>query len=62
MRRGYESFMLWLVYRLPKSLVYWCAIRLICNATTGKHSGQIVPELKAMDALDRWDRLYKEAI
>lgn len=39
---------------LPKSLVYWVSIRLIANATQGKYSNQIVPELLAMDALERW--------
>lgn len=49
-----KKIMLQLVWLLPKSVVYWCAIRLIANATTGKHSNQIVPELSAMDALKRW--------
>ena len=39
---------------LPKSLVYWVSIRLIVNATQGKYSNQVVPELTAMDALQRW--------
>jgi len=39
---------------LPKSLVGWCAIRVIANATTGEYSNQVVPELTAMEALDRW--------
>jgi hypothetical protein len=43
-----------IVWKLPKRLVLWCAIRVIANATTGQYSNQIVPELTAMDALDRW--------
>jgi len=39
---------------IPRSLVYFCAIRLIAHATQGKYSSQIVPELTAMDALKRW--------
>ncbi len=49
-----EKFMLKLVWLLPKNLVYWCAIRLIANATTGKYGNQIVPELSAIEALKRW--------
>ncbi len=39
---------------LPRTLVMWCAIRLIAYATQGKWSHQVVPELTAMDALKRW--------
>lgn len=53
-RRPYERLRLRLVYMLPRSLVYWCAIRLIAHATTGKHGAQLVGDLTAMDALDRW--------
>ena len=49
-----DKVAMWIVWRLPRRLVMWCAVRLMANATTGKWSGQIVPELKAMDALDRW--------
>jgi hypothetical protein len=45
-----------LAWILPKKLVYWAAIRLIANATQGKFSDQIVPELTAMDALQRWEK------
>ncbi len=43
-----------LVWKLPRRLVMWCFIRVVANATTGQYSNQIVPELTAMDALDRW--------
>ena len=39
---------------MPRWLVYWCAVRLIAYATTGKYSDTVVPELTAMDALARW--------
>lgn len=44
------------VWKLPRKLVMWCAIRVIANATTGKYSNQIVPELTAMDAIARWEK------
>ncbi len=40
---------------MPRRLVYFCAIRLMANATTGDHSHQVVPDLTAMDALKRWE-------
>ena len=55
MKKFKEKLVTKLVWALTKSIVYWCAIRLIANATTGKYSNQIVPELKAMDALKRWE-------
>lgn len=41
-------------WKLPNWLVMWCAVRLMANATQGKHSHQIVGDLTALDALKRW--------
>ena len=54
-----QSFWRWLSYWMPTTLVYFCTIRLIAHATTGKWSNQVVPELTAMGALERWH--YKNA-
>ena len=40
---------------LPKSVVYWCAVRAGAYATTGPWSGQSVPELTVDLMLERWD-------
>jgi hypothetical protein len=53
-RRWRERLVLALVWRLPRWLVYWCAIRLLAHATTGRYGDQVVPDLLAMDALERW--------
>lgn len=45
-----------LVWKLPRSVVYWSAIRVMANATTGEYRNQIVPDLTAMDALERWEK------
>lgn len=45
----------WIAWKLPKKLVYFCAIRLLAYATTGRYSDTIVPELSGMDALGRWE-------
>jgi hypothetical protein len=53
-KRKAEKWMLRLVWKLPKRLVMWCAIRVMANATTGPYGNQVVPDLTAMDALARW--------
>jgi hypothetical protein len=50
-----EKLWIKISWLLPRKLVYWACIRLIAHATTGKFSNQIVPELTAMDALERWE-------
>lgn len=41
--------------RLPKRLVKWCAIVVGAHATTGKYSTQIVPDLRFMETIERWE-------
>ena len=53
-RRPLQRIPYWIAARMPRWLVYHCGIRLVSHATTGKYNKQIVPELTAMDALDRW--------
>ena len=55
MRNLIESLNRWIAWRLPKSLVYWCAIRLLAHATTGKNS-RSPNGLNFMDALTAWER------
>lgn len=50
-----ERMLIKIVWKLPRKLVMWSAIRVVAHATTGKYSRQIVPKLTAMDALNRWD-------
>ena len=50
-----DNIWTFIAWRLPKRLVYWCAIRVMANATHGEWSSQVVPELEAMDALKRWE-------
>jgi len=50
-----EKWWTWIVWRLPRNLVYWCAIRLIAHASKGEWSAEHVPDITAMDALKRWD-------
>ena len=55
MDRVTEKIWMWIAWRLPHKLVYWCAIRVGAHATTGEHEYQIVPDLTFMDAIKRWD-------
>lgn len=52
------KLVMWFVWKLPRWLVYWCAVRLMAHATTGQWGHQVVPELTALDALKRWDRTH----
>jgi len=51
-----EKVLMAIAWSMPRKLAMWCAIRVIAHATTGKYSNQVVPDLSAMDALDRWDK------
>jgi hypothetical protein len=50
-----EKIWMWLAWRLPRRLVYWCAIRLGSYGTR-IYREQEVPALLFMDALQRWDK------
>lgn len=54
LRRGGDDALLWIAYKLPRRLVMWCAVRVINHACVGEHEHQVVPDLAALDALERW--------
>ena len=49
-----DKILMWIVWKMPREFVKWCAIRVGANATAGKYSAQIVPDLLFMDAIKRW--------
>ena len=51
-----ERIWMWIAWRLPRTLVMWCAVRIGANATQGEYSSQVVPDLSFMDAMQRWDQ------
>jgi hypothetical protein len=55
LRRLQEWLALKIAYLLPRTLVMWCAVRVMTHASTGRWSNQVVPELTCMDALKRWE-------
>ena len=53
-RRLREKFVRWVAWRLPRDLVTQCYVRVGAHAVSGEYSGEIVPEVRMMDALQRW--------
>ena len=47
-----------LAHILPARLVYFCAIRVGAEATTGVYGTTVVPELTLMDAIGRFARIH----
>jgi len=50
----HTKFYLWLAGLVPARLCYFCFVRVMVHATTGKHSDTVVPELRGMEALKRF--------
>jgi len=51
---------LWkITFWMPKKLVYLCTMRLIAFATQGEYGDTVVPELPAMEALNRWEKAFQ---
>jgi hypothetical protein len=55
MDKGRTRLALWLTWRLPRRVVYWSAIRLLAETTTGRWGETLVPELTVLDAVKRWE-------
>ena len=55
MQRLLEKLQMAVAWKLPRSIAYWTAIRVGAHATQGQYSNQVVPDLKFMDALKRWE-------
>jgi hypothetical protein len=50
-----ETLWIWIAWKLPRRLVYWCTMRLGANATQGKYNTTNPSELTFMDAIKRWE-------
>lgn len=51
-----KRFVRKVAWLLPRSVAYWCAIRVVAHATGGQWRNQVVPELLALEALKRWEK------
>jgi hypothetical protein len=54
MYRMKEKLILWIVWKLPKTIIYWAAIRLMSFATCGQYGNDSPTDLPMMEALKRW--------
>lgn len=50
-----EKLITFIVWRLPKSIVYWSAIRVGANATQGDYGNESPTDLNFVTALKRWE-------
>ena len=55
MKKYREIFWFWLMWRLPKRLVYYAVLRAWIFASTGQWNNEEVPAITAHDILQRWD-------
>jgi hypothetical protein len=58
-RNNVRALYQWIAYALPGRVCYWVLIRVFADVTTGKYSDTVVPELTALEALDRWGKHVK---
>jgi len=49
-----EKLLFWIAWKMPRSIVYFCAVRVGAYATTHEYSSQVVSELLFIDVLKRW--------
>lgn len=50
--RRHERALIWLAWKLPRSLVMWCYIRVVTSGEDGDPSAQNV-----MEPLKRWEEV-----
>ncbi len=52
-RRKAPYFWLWMARCVPPRLSYWVCVKCFAQATTGVYSDTVVPDLRAIDVLNR---------
>ena len=58
MNKLLEKFLWWIAYKLPRKLVYLCAIRVWSYATTGKYGNTEATAITFVDGIKRWDEQW----
>lgn len=53
--KSLENTQIWIAWHMPRSMVTWCAIRLMAHATQGQWGMSSPTELDCVSALNRWD-------
>lgn len=59
MNKRRVNFWYWIVDKLPRTLVYFCFMKVAAFATTGKYGTTEVPKLTALNAIGRYSDEYK---
>jgi hypothetical protein len=54
LRSKIEDFVQLVVWWAPPAFVYWAALRLLSNATTGPFGARLVSDVTWQQALDDW--------
>lgn len=49
-----SSLWYWVVRLLPKKLIYFCFMKVMAHATTGKYGDTVVPQLTGVEAAQRF--------
>ncbi len=50
-----DKIWMWIVWKLPKTLIKWAAVRLMAHATTGQYGTCNTPSTTIIEALQRWE-------
>lgn len=53
-----EKIICWIAFHLPRYLIYWCAIRLLKQATL-VYSDRSPYEIDILEAIDAWNKPTK---
>ena len=59
-KKCFDNCLMWLVWKLPRRVVYWCGIRIWANASFGEGSEDVVGEILLITALRRWTETYEK--
>jgi hypothetical protein len=52
-RKRHDAFV-WVIWKLPRSVIYWAFIRLWAHGTTGQYGNTHPDDLTWSEALKRW--------
>ena len=47
-----DAFLLWLAFKIPESLLYWCLIRGLAEASAEKYSKKVVSDITGFEVLE----------
>lgn len=50
-----ERLCIWIAWKLPRQLVYWCVIRVWAATTSGKYGSVEAPAARMNECLNRWE-------